>query len=120
MEKLAIFVAALSAAHAMHLFGEAANVRAKLKRLSDAISNKKLKPYPMNIDTRTKAYGLGFGMPAVITAIFYGLFYWWSPSMNVLLTLALVLIVVSEINTTITLDKYHISIEQLIKKLTSK
>lgn len=120
MQHLAEFVAALSIAHTFHAFGETFNVRTKLQRAVDAMNGKALKPYPINIDTRAKAYGLGLGLFIVVAAIAYGILTLTAPSVTTLLWIAAVLTVVVEVYNLVALDKYHISIQSVIDKLSKK
>ena len=120
MQHLAEFVAALAIAHTLHAFAETANVRTKLQRAVDAMNKKALKPYPINIDTRAKAYGLGLGLFIIIGAIAYGILTLVALSLTTLLWIAAVLIVVVELYNLVALDKYHISIQSVIDHLSKK
>jgi hypothetical protein len=120
MQHLAEFVAAVTIAHAFHAFGETANVRTKLQRAVDAMNKKALKPYPINIDTRAKAYGLGLGLFVIISAIAYGILMLVAPSITTLLWITAVLIVIVELYNLVALDKYHISIQSVIDHLSKK
>lgn len=107
-------------AHSLHAIGESTNVLSKLERLTNAVHKKKLKPYPMNIDTRAKSYALGFGVIAAVTVITYAMLSILDFTNTSFVLVALSLLVVTELITTVKIDKYHVEIEKLIKKFNKK
>lgn len=120
MQNLAELATAIAIAHGLHSLGEATNVNKKITRLADAVAGKTLKPYPANIDTRTKAYSIGIGIFVILSSLFYLVLNVLSFDINALLTLIIVLIAVVDISGTMSFDKYHISIEKLINKFDKK
>lgn len=107
-------------AHAFHSLAESSNVLAKIARLSDAIAKRTLRPYPMNINTRAKAYALAAVIVLVTTGIAYSLLHLVDLTDTSMLATALSLLIVVEVFNTIKFDRYHIAIEKLIKKYAKK
>jgi hypothetical protein len=120
VQTLLEIVAALSVAHSLHGFAETGNVRRKIDRLTDAVNGMVLKPYPVNINTRAKAYAAGVIMPVVLAAIAYGVLRVLSLTTTGLLVVALAALVITELVTTVSLDKYHVIIQKLINKFDKK
>lgn len=114
MENTVQILTAVIVAHSFHVFGEAANVNAKIKRLVDAKNDKNLKPYPMNIDTRAKAYSLGVSVFVIVALISFGLIKVISPSSESLLAISIGLLVLIELYSLVAFDKYHIAIQPII------
>lgn len=114
MEELANVTAALAVAHLIHAFAETINVRSKLQRLIDAKNNRETKPYPVNINTRSKAYAAGLIAFLLPAAIAYGAIAALSPSIETLLWISLIAIVIVELYNLVALDKYHVAIQPLI------
>jgi len=115
MEQLAELVAAVTIAHTVHALAEVTNVRTKLQRVIDAKAGKTLKPYPIDINTRAKAYGIGLSLPIFITLVAYGVLAWLSPSVGTLLWMTVILLAIVELFSMVSLDKYHIDIEPVIR-----
>lgn len=120
MQMLTELAAAVVLAHYLHAFGEMTNVRAKLKRLSDAIAGRPLKPYPININTRLKALGLGSAMYVVLVVVSLIVISAVGFSESFLLRMIVALILVTEVITLIGYDQYHVDIQKLIHKFSKK
>ncbi|MBI5357725.1 hypothetical protein HZB74_02665 [Candidatus Saccharibacteria bacterium] len=114
MENTIQILTAIIISHSFHTFGEAANVNAKIKRLVDAKNDKNLKPYPMNINTRAKAYSLGISVFVVVALISYALINVISPSSETLLAISIGLLLFIELYSLVAFDKYHIAIQPII------
>ncbi len=109
-------VAALAIAHLIHALVELGNVGAKLRRLASAVAGKDLPTYPVNIDTRLKAYTIGLIAPAVFFLIVYFVISVLGTTVESAAWLSVIALLVIEVVNVVGYDRYHIGIEKLIKK----
>ncbi|HVC35958.1 MAG TPA: hypothetical protein VNE40_00725 [Candidatus Dormibacteraeota bacterium] len=109
-------VAAISLAHVLHLTMDVQNVRSKVKRLADVIAHVPVKPFPININTRTKAYSAGLLGLAILFGISFLVIRWLNPSIASLLVLSTVLLVVGELINLVGLDNYHVRIARITRQ----
>lgn len=116
IQTLSNILVAVSVAHAFHSTMEPVNIRSKVARLAAYMDKKPFKEIPVNIDTRAKALGIGYGMFAVLTLLIYGLSALLNPSTQTAITLAVVLMIIVEILNTFTIDKYHVEIEAVTRR----
>ncbi len=107
---------AVTLAHTFHSMAEPINIRAKVKRLSDYINKKPVKPFPANINTRAKALGIGYGIGIVSFGIFFVIAQLVSPDPTLSILISIGLLIVIEIVNTIAIDKYHVEIEAVTRK----
>jgi len=62
---IGLILLAAAIAHGVHSIVEPFNIRNKVKRVDAHIKKKSVKEAPMGIDTRLKAYGMGFAFVAI-------------------------------------------------------
>lgn len=107
---------ALTLAHTLHSLGEVKNIREKVKRLEAYIAKKPYKEIPINIDTRVKGIGMGYGLVVVIFLVMFGLVSFIDPSVRTSVVISILLIVGIELINTVTIDAYHAEIEKVTKR----
>lgn len=117
---IAEFSAALAIGHLIDSFIEVKNVKSKVTRLSDIVHKRTVKPFPVNINTRLKAYTSLFGLYAVLSAVAYFLLRWMNLSLRTTIWIAIVAIVLSQVVYVVGLDRYHVSIAKVTRLLEKK
>lgn len=110
-------VAALAVAHAVRSAIEFTSITAKLQRLKSAVDGKDLPAYPVNINTRPKAYGLGIVMLAVLFLVAYFIVSVLGLDIEMSAWIAIVALLAIEVLNVVGFDRYHSTLEKLINKL---
>lgn len=112
--KLYYLAAALATTLTMKTFMEPVNIMAKLKRLEYAIKTGKIRKNQVEgIDTRLKAYSLGFISFLLPLLFTYLLFDWASPNQKTTLWYIIAVTILGNLYLTYAIDKYHVEIEKL-------
>jgi hypothetical protein len=109
--------AGLSIGHALKAFFEVNNANAKIKRLSDIVHKQPVKPFPVNINTRLKAYSALFGLYVVLSAVSFFVIRWLNPSLRIAIWTAIVALLLSEVIYVLGLDRYHVVVGRVTKFL---
>lgn len=117
---IAEIAAGLSIGHALKAFIEVNNANTKVKRLSDVVHKRPIKPYPVNINTRFKAYTSLFGFYALLSLVAFFVLRWFNPSLRATIWTAAVALLVSELVYLVGLDRYHVNIGKVTKFLQKK
>ena len=112
--------AGLSIGHALKAFIEVNNANTKVKRLADIAHKRPVKPFPVNIDTRLKAYTSLFGLYAALSLVAFGVVRWLNPAIGVTIWTAAIALLISEVVYVVGLDSYHVKIGKVTKFLEKK
>ncbi|HEY1646003.1 MAG TPA: hypothetical protein VGF75_06620 [Candidatus Saccharimonadales bacterium] len=112
--------AGLAIGHTLKAFIEVNNANTKVKRLSEIVHNRSVKPYPVNINTRLKAYSSLFGFYVVLSVISFFVLRWLNPTLRTTIWIAAAALLIGEVVYLVGLDKYHVNIGKLTKFLTKK
>jgi len=117
VETLARMLAALAVMHAFHAIGEMANVRFKGRKLRATIENTPIQEKAFKIDTTAKIVAVQMVMIIVLFGGSFLVFGWLQLAATTLVAIAIGLIIIVEIATTIGYDKYHNEIGTEISRL---
>jgi len=107
---------ALATNELIHSAVEVMGMRAKVARLSDYINKKTHKESSINIDTRAKSYGISIVFFVVFTGLLFGFYSLIDIAPSVGLKIIIGLLVATYFVTAITVDKFHVDIEQVTKR----
>jgi len=109
---------ALVTATSLHRLSEPGNINYKLERLEKATKTGEIETPPLKgINTRAKAYGLSFAIVGITTLITYFLAGLFDPALKPTAIYCSVVLLLSDIVSMISIDKYHLNIEKLTKRL---
>lgn len=120
LQTLANILVAASVTHGMHSLMEPVGMRSKLSRLEAYINKRPWKEMKVNIDTRPKALGIGFGVTAVLFVITLLIVSGIDPQVRTAIILAVGIMALVEFINTISIDRYHVEIEKITKPFMKK
>ena len=114
---IAKLLLAITVAHGLHSVLEPVNILNKVRELQALVNNKKptVKIYP-GIDTRAKAYTLGFLVLFLPTLVVFGLLSLVQIDISTAMILCIIVILTIEVINEVAIDRYHVEIEQISKK----